>query len=90
MEGVRLYLAGDGPLPKAEKAVEATCAPILDAIWHPTRSRDLVNCLLPAVHAALGPEADMLNLEQAVRTELFARRFRDAVLNLAGPTRAVA
>lgn len=89
LAGVKLYLAGDGPLPTADRAVAAMCNKVLDAMWDPARSREVVTALIPAVHTALGPGIPLSELGSAVRTALFGKRFREAVMEFAQQHRAV-
>lgn len=79
LAGVRCRLLGDTKLPTQPKALSVACNKILDRMWSPLAAEGLVTRLLPAVDAAL-PAEGRTALSDAVRTQWFADRFRNAVL----------
>jgi hypothetical protein len=79
LAAVRWRLLGDTMLPTQPRALSVACNKILDRMWSPLAAEDLVTQLLPAVDAALAAEGKTA-LSDAVRTQRFADRFRNAVL----------
>jgi hypothetical protein len=85
--GIRLYLLDGAPLPRGEEDIKTACDAVLDVMWDPTRSRQLVESVLPAVSAA---RVHGIELARDVRTEGFTERMRTAVLSLPRSGRAAA
>jgi hypothetical protein len=85
--GIRLYLLGDAPLPRSEEDIKSACDLVLDVMWDPARSRQLVEAVLPGLSAA---RAHGIELARDVRTEGFTDRMRTAVLSLPRSGRAAA
>jgi len=80
LAAVKWRLLGDRPLPNQPKAVQAECQKLIEKVWSPIGSEDLVNSLLPMLNAALGTHGHASPLSEAVRTQRFAERFKREVL----------
>jgi hypothetical protein len=79
LRGIRLYLLGEGQLPRAGDAIARDCKRIIDYMSQPDAAQGLIQALEPALFKALDNEG-LPGLGTVVKTDAFAARFRDAVL----------
>ncbi|MFF1450678.1 AIPR family protein [Streptomyces sp. NPDC058274] len=82
---VKVYLLGAGDLPQGNRLADRECKKILDVVWDPIASEELIQRLLPAVdQAALGEDSSGVITRDTVRTQRFAETLRREVQRLDG------
>jgi hypothetical protein len=79
LHGIRLHLLGDGPVPRAGAAIAIDCMKIIERMVDPQVATQLIHKLESALFKALDNDG-ISGLGSVVKTDLFAARFRDAVL----------
>ncbi|MGW1064461.1 AIPR family protein [Streptomyces aureus] len=82
---VKTYLLGPGDLPQGNRLVDRECRKILDVMWDPAKSEELIQKLLPAIDiAAEAEDSSGVITRDTVRTQRFAENLRREVQRLNG------
>ncbi|MFL1378298.1 AIPR family protein [Nocardiopsis protaetiae] len=81
--GVKLILHGSTPLPEGNRKGRRYCEDILNIMWDPIKSEEIIQKLIPALNGAASAENDDESLSRdSVRTLKFTENFKKEVLKI--------